>query len=250
MLLQLKRDWPAGSVITILKFEGQFWSPIRQLESNSRDSRRNPRSRSNTAHAFHDRYDEEPLPLPGARPSIRSNRATSSHQPPESPLQELPSQVFGSGRPDLTRCTTFEGPTQLRRDSSPSSLPRVSRVPSENINMRTQRSQLRPVARVTSGHEMFMDPSDDSAFNGSSSPDRSYDERSQRSTSPATSHGSAPSRNPSYSTLVSSVPDSKRQAPPPPPSRSKKPPPPPPPPPMKRSALSTMNTTYAWSQAF
>lgn len=136
------------------------------------------------------------------------------------------------------RATTFQGPTQVYRDASPPQ--RVSRVPSDNLTMRTQRSQLRPLAKASTENDFFSDPSDDSTFHSNSSPDRSYKERSA---SPATSHGSAPpSRTASYSTLNAAT-NSKKQAPPPPPSRAKKPPPPPPP--MKRSALSTTNVTYA-----
>lgn len=181
---------------------------------------------------------------PDSRPSIRSKRVASSQDPPELARREPRKYDYGLGRPGVNRSATFEGPTQLYRESSaPSSKP-MSRVPSENLDMRSQRSQLRPVGRVTSGFDMFSDPSDDSTINGSSSPDRSYEERSQRSASPATSHGSGPSRSASYSTLSGAAPNGKRQAPPPPPSRATKPPPPPPPP-MKRSALSTANVSYA-----
>ena len=180
------------------------------------------------------------MPLPEARPSIRSTRTASSNIPPESPRKELHSYDFGSGRPGVNRATTFEGPTQLYRDSSPVTAQRVSRVPSDNLTMRTQRSQLRPVTRVTpEGNDLFGDPSDESTFNSNSSPDRPYKERSA---SPATSHERTPSRSASYSTLTA-APNGKKQAPPPPPSRAKKPPPPPPP--MKRSALSTANVSYA-----
>ena len=173
-----------------------------------------------------------------ARPSIRSNRAASAYNPPESPRRELQGYDFNSGRPSINRSTTFEGPTQIHRDCSPVSTTRMSRVPSDNLTVRTQRSQLRPISRLNTGNDLFSDPSDDSTF--TSSPDKPYDDRSQRSASPATSHGSA--RSASYSTLNAPVANGKKQAPPPPPSRTKKPPPPPP---MKRSALSTTNVSYA-----
>lgn len=214
----------------------------RQIESDNADTRRDPRSRNNTAHAYADRFsavDEEPLPIPEARPSIRSTRTASSHMPPDSPRKELQSYDIGPSRPGVNRATTFEGPTQLYRDYSPPQ--RVSRVPSDNLAVRNQRNQLRPLSRVTADNEPFSDPSDESTFHSSSSPDRSYKERSA---SPATSHGSAPpSRSTSYSTLIMAPNGGKKQAPPPPPSRAKKPPPPPPP--MKRSALSTSNISYA-----
>lgn len=183
--------------------------------------------------------------LPDSRPSIRSNRMASSQDPPEPIRRELRKHDYGLGRPNVNRAATFEGPTQLYRESSPMSSKPMSRVPSENLDMRSQRSQLRPVGRVASGFDMFSDPSDDSTLNGGSSPDRSHEERSQRSASPATSHGSGPSRSASSSALNVVASNGKRQAPPPPPSRAKKPPPPPPPPPMKRSTLGTANVSYA-----
>lgn len=186
------------------------------------------------------------MPVSESRPSIRSNRMASSQDPQEPSRQESRNHDYCSGRPGVNRSATFatfEGPTQLYRESSPAASKPMSRAPSDNLDMRAQRSQLRPVGRVTTGGDLFNDPVDDSIFNGSSSPDRSYEERSQRSVSPATSYGSAPSRAASYSTLTGIVPNGKRQAPPPPPSRAKKAPPPPPP--MKRSALSTANVSYA-----
>ena len=157
--------------------------------------------------------------------------------PSESPRKDVQGHDFGSTRPGVNRATTFEGPTQLHRDYSPPQ--RLSRVPSDNLAVRNQRSQLRPISRVTTDNDLFNDPSEESAYYSNSSPDQPYKERSA---SPATSHGSAPpSRSTSYSTL-SAAPNGKKQAPPPPPSRAKKPPPPPP---MKRSALSTTNFSYA-----
>ena len=213
----------------------------RKTEVDYGDNRREPRSRSNTAHVYGDRYnpiEEEPLPVVENRPAIRSTRTASSHVPTfDSPRKELNGHDASSARPGVNRATTFEGPTQLYRDGSPPQ--RVSRVPSNNITVRNQRAQLRPLSRISPDNDLFSDPSDESTFN--SSPDQSYKERSA---SPATSHGSAPpSRSTSYSTLTS-APNGKKQAPPPPPSRAKKPPPPPPPP-MKRSALSTTNVSYA-----
>ncbi|KAL8710959.1 MAG: hypothetical protein Q9220_004558 [cf. Caloplaca sp. 1 TL-2023] len=221
ILMQLKEAWPAS-----------------QSDSSDRDGRFNPRSRSNTAHAFADRYKEdEPPMLPPERPAIRSTRTASSHVLSESPQREAQDYEYGSGRPNFNRTSTFEGPTQIHRDSSPIPISRTSRVPSDSLTVRTQRSQLRPTVRMPSGTEVPSDPVDDPVY---SSPDRSYDERSA---SPATSYGSAPSRSASYSTLNAATSTGKKQAPPPPPARAKKPPPPPPP--MKRSALSTNNVSYA-----
>ena len=182
------------------------------------------------------------MPPPEIRPAIRSNRAASTNYLSESPRKE--SQNFDSygSRPPYGRSTTFEGPTQIHGEPSPVSMPRTSRVPSENLNMRSQRAQLRPVSRVMTGSELFDDPSDTSTFysNSTSSPDRYFEERAA---SPATSYRSTPSRTASSSTLntISSS-NGKKPPPPPPPSRAKKPPPPPP---MKRSALSTSDVHYA-----
>lgn len=182
------------------------------------------------------------MPPPETRPSIRSNRAVSTDHfrdsPHVSPRRELSGFDFGSSRPGVNRTTTFEGPTQLKRDSSPVGLPRMSRVPSDNLTVRAQRAQLRPINKVNTANDVFEDPSDESTFNSNSSPDRYYD---GRSASPATSHGSEP-RNVSSSSMNGGFTNGKKQPPPPPPSRSKKPPPPPP---MKRSALSTSNVPYA-----
>ncbi|KAI4118922.1 MAG: hypothetical protein LQ345_001109 [Seirophora villosa] len=223
VLAQLKEAWPAG-----------------QGDSSDRDGRPNPRSRSTTAHTFADRYKEdEPPMLPPERPAIRSSRtASSSHAVSESPHREAQQSEYGYSRPSPRRTNTFEGPTQLHRDSSPVPLGRTSRVPSDSLTVRTQRSQLRQTGRMPSGNEGFTESPDEPICY--SSPDRSYDERSA---SPATSYGSAPSRTASYSTLNAVSTNGKKQAPPPPPSRVKKPPPPPPP--MKRSALSTNNVSYA-----
>lgn len=219
-----------GALLTLL---------YRQGNSSDRDGRPNPRSRSNNAHTFADRYKEdEPPMLPPERPAIRSTRTASSHVLSESPHREAPDNDYGFIRPNNQRTNTFEGPTQLHRDSSPIPIGRTARVPSDSLTIRTQRSQLRPSGRMPSGNEAFTEPSDESILY--SSPDRSYDERSA---SPATSYGSAPSGTASYSTLNGAPTNGKKQAPPPPPSRGKKPPPPPPP--MKRSALSTNNVSYA-----
>lgn len=183
------------------------------------------------------------MPPPDTRVPIRSTR-TASHNMLSDSLRRETQNYNNDVRPaPVSRSTTFEGPTQLR-DMSPIGASRMSRVPSENINMRAQRSQLRPMQRVTSGSEVINDPYDDPALNNDVF-EKPWEVGSQRSASPALSQGSTPpSRSASYSTLSSSLPSGKKHAPPPPPSRAKKPPPPPPPP-MKRSALSTNNVSYA-----
>lgn len=143
----------------------------------------------------------------------------------------------GLQRPAAHRATTFQGPTQIHRDMSPIDAQRISRIPSDTITVKTQRAQLRPTTSGRQDVPNFNDPSDEFTFY--SSPDRPYNERSA---SPATSYGSAPSRNASYSTL-DGMGSAKKMPPPPPPSRAKKPPPPPPP--MKRSGLSSAALSYA-----
>ena len=201
--------------------------------SPQRDSRRpNPRSRSNTAHSYSDRYQEEapPMPEPEVRPTIRSQGRVPSSSRLDTRLDthdEYP-QVESPNRPNFGRASTFQGPIAIYRESTPVSGYRKQSVPQDPGSLR---AQLRPSSRVnTNGPDVFGDPSDDSTLN-SASPDRSY---SARSVSPATSHGSVGSRTASYSTLNNAT--NGRKAPPPPPSRAKKPPPPPP---MKRAEISS-----------
>jgi len=177
------------------------------------------------------------MPPPDTRPSIRSNRAVSSYHPAETQHRDVAS-TESSARPVFNRSTTFEGPSSLHRDISPVPVSRLSRVTSDCLPNPSYRMQLRPTKDI-GRNDGFGDPSDDSALNSNSSPDRSYGERS---VSPATSHGSLPSRTASSTTLHAGVSNGKKAPPPPPPSRSKKPPPPPP---LKRSALSTSNVHYA-----
>ncbi|KAI9826927.1 MAG: hypothetical protein M1832_005866 [Thelocarpon impressellum] len=224
VLVQLKRDWPG-----------------RQDALGGAEDRRSQRSRANTAHAYGDRhegYDGEQAPTPEPRPSIRSSRVAAAAAY-ESPARELPgSQTNASARPANGRASTFQGPTQIHRDVSPVGGQHLSRIPTDPPALPKNRSQLRPVGRVATANDVFGDPSDESTRNDSS-PDRSYGERS---ISPATSHGSIPSRTASSTTLNAGFSSAKKAPPPPPPCRSKKPPPPPP---MKRSALSTSSVQYS-----
>lgn len=215
-LHRLKREWPAG-----------------QTSSPPRDQRRpNPRSRSNTAHFYSERYsaheDAPPVPEPEpVRPSIRSQGRVPSASRLErvdtyddyAPQRESPPR-----RANFNRASTFQGPTALYRESTPVSDIRKNSIPNDVGNMR---AQLRPTTRVNTS-DVFGDPSDDSTLN-SASPDRSY---GARSVSPATSHGSA-----GAATTLSNVANGRKGPPPPPPSRNKKPAPPPPP--MKRADMST-----------
>ncbi|KAH6681967.1 hypothetical protein B0J14DRAFT_469821 [Halenospora varia] len=214
-LLRLKREWPAA-----------------QASSPRGDQRRPaPRSRSNTAHDYSERYssyDEPPMPEPEpVRPSIRSQgRVPSSSRLNASHLDTHDEYQPEPRRPNISRASTFQGPTSIYRESTPVSDIRKNTVPHDVGSMR---AQLRPSNRVNTGADLFGDPSDDSTLN-SNSPDRSY---GARSVSPATSHGSVASRTASYS----NAPNGRKGPPPPPPSRAKKPAPPPPP--MKRADMSS-----------
>jgi len=158
-------------------------------------------------------------PEPEPRPSIKSTRSVSSRFPAESPAKDFLSAA--TSRPAISRSTTFEGPTQIRRDLSPvPNMHHPARVPSDSLTIRTQRSQLRNVNNAVPEYDVF-DDQIDSPFSNSS-PDRSYGDAS---VSPATSHGSVAGAR-------------IKGPPPPPPSRAKKPPPPPPPPAAKRSVLT------------
>ncbi|KAH8587678.1 hypothetical protein B0O99DRAFT_526331 [Bisporella sp. PMI_857] len=210
-LLRLKRDWPAGSSNT--------------SSSPGRNQRRPAaRPRANTAHSYHERYNDEPAEPEPVRPSIRSgSRVPSTHL--STRLERLNTnddyavESPQAQRPSMSRSSTFQGPTSIYRESP------ISRQNSNIGDAGALRAQLRPTQRInTSGNDLFGDPSDDSTLN-SASPDRSY---GARSVSPATSHGSAARENLNT--------NGRKQPPPPPPSRSKKPPPPPP---MKRAEISS-----------
>jgi hypothetical protein len=172
-----------------------------------RGSRPKQRSRANTAHSFPDVTNDEPVRLAEPRPTIKNSRI-ASYRTPEFPNAE--STDVGNSRPAYIRSTTFEGPTQLRRDISPAAAPRLSRIPSDSLTIRTKRSNLRTVDPTIAESNVFNDH-EDSTFESNSSPDQSYGDRS---VSPATSHGSFVNLTTS-STL-------KKGPPPPPPSRSKK----------------------------
>ena len=96
----------------------------RQTSSPQRDNHRRPapRSRSNTAHAYSERYTshEEPPPMPEpepVRPSIRSTGrvASSSRLDRHDEYADADSPV----RPTYSRSSTFQGPTTIHRESTP-----------------------------------------------------------------------------------------------------------------------------------
>ncbi|KAI9677452.1 MAG: hypothetical protein M1817_006406 [Caeruleum heppii] len=225
VLLQLKREWPAG-----------------ESSIDGGNDRRNGRPHGNSSRAGFDRYntsDDETTPIPEPRPSIRSTRTTSSLHG-NGARHELPGMhAPPSARPAAPRSSTTEMSRSTYRDGAASPVPRMTRVPTDPPTLPKTRSQLRQVSQVTTRGDVFGDPADDSPISNSS-PEQSYGERS---ISPATSYGSAPSRNASSTTLHGTFANGRKAPPPPPPSRAKKPPPPPPP--MKRSALSTTNVPYA-----
>ncbi|KAJ5735940.1 uncharacterized protein N7483_001065 [Penicillium malachiteum] len=205
-LLQLRNEWPGGAAP----------APA--------PGRRHPgRARSNTAHSYQERYEpvqEELTNAVEARPVIRPTRTVSSNHADASPRDAYPTNNSYS-RPVLSRTPTFEGPTQLRQEQSPVASQWIQRTASDTLS--TRRSSTYLNARST------VDPYADSEVSsygsyGRSSPERMYGDRS---CSPATSHGSVPSRRPS-STALNASGLSKKAPPPPPPSRAKKPPPPPP----------------------
>ncbi|KAJ6146853.1 hypothetical protein N7497_008835 [Penicillium chrysogenum] len=195
-LLQLKNEWAGYS---------QVQAP----------PRRPTRPRSNTAHSYQERYEplqEELMNATETRPPIRSNRSITPYS--ESPPRETYGNTGGVSRPVLNRVPTFEGPAQLRHEQSP-------------VASHTQ------VGNGRISADPYADSEEVSSY-GRSSPERMFS--GGRSISPATSHGSVPSRRPSATNLNTI--GSKKAPPPPPPSRAKKPPPPPP---MKRSLLAAPN---------
>jgi len=206
-------------------------STNRSRNSSPQQKRPNPRSRSNTVHSYNERYHayEEPEPVPEpVRPSIRSQGRVPSSAPTrlENRLERLNTNddYYESPqpqRPNLSRTSTFQGPTSIYRES-----PISATMSRQNSNFGDLRGNLRPPSRInTERADVFGDPSDDSTMH-SASPDRSY---GARSISPATSQGSDASK-------TAMTANGRKGPPPPPPSRAKKPPPPPP---MKRADISS-----------
>lgn len=215
-LRRVRASWPVSGG------GGAYSSGRRQSDIGL--SRRQTRSRSNTAQSLTDRNDrterwasrqdiyedEEPAPEPVRMP-VRSSR-------PVSIAGNSPS------RPGMNRSMTyagasFEGPRDrpaYREPPRPPPALETPRTPNVPINVGSLRSGLRPVSRIAtnqSGSDVFADDYDTNTSSGS--PD--YD----RSESPATSYGSL-----SRTTSGSGIGLVKKAPPPPPPSRAKKPPPP------------------------
>ncbi|KAE8146165.1 hypothetical protein BDV25DRAFT_55181 [Aspergillus avenaceus] len=191
VLLQLREDWPAR-------------------QSQSQAPRRPGRTRANTVHSYQERYEplhEEPSNGADVRPIIRTSRSPSDL----ADSRDVYASESVPQRPFLNRTSTFEGPGQLRQEQLYSSSPRPSRVISENF-VPGRNSVL---ARWNT------DSPEDASPRSGTSPDRSYQGRSD---SPASSHGGVTRR--SSSTALNGGALQKKAPPPPPPSRAKKPPPP------------------------
>ena len=206
----------ASKVCALLAFSVAFLTRLYRLQQ-SRGGRPTPRSRSNTVRSYTQYVEpvEETPPVVEVRPTIRSTRAPAGRYAESG--SEYPPSVSAS-RPNLGRATTFDHSPQPTRDLSPGTMPRITRVPSDSLMIRTARSNLRNVEE----HDVFADDSGSYANGGS---DHGYGEQS---VSPATSHGSG--------TFTPGSGKKSAAPPPPPPSRAKKPPPPPIP--AKRSVIT------------
>ena len=173
-----------------------------------RGPRPKQRPRADTAQSYADSSNDEPVRVVEPRATIKNSRVASQRT---SEFHTAETGDTGSSRPSYIRSTTFEGPTQLRRDISPAAAPRLSRIPSDSLTIRTTRSHLRTVDPAATEGNVFNDH-EESAFESNSSPDRSYGDRS---ISPTTSHGS-------FANLANPATTKKGPPPPPPPARVKK----------------------------
>ncbi|KAL4807810.1 hypothetical protein BDV18DRAFT_136105 [Aspergillus unguis] len=208
VLLRLKNEWPGE-----------------QTYSQPPSGTRGTRSRSNTAHSYHDRFEplheEQPNGVE-ARPVIRSH----AHGFAETPIRKTYAQETSPHRPVLNRTPTFEGPTQLRQVQEHPVAPQwAHRANSENFVSRRDSVQTRPISRV------IPEPAEDAGYHSGSVSDRSDNSWPDNRQSP---FSSTVSRRTSSTTLNGGF-AQKKAPPPPPPSRAKKPAPPPP---MKRPILS------------
>ncbi|EOD47709.1 hypothetical protein GTA08_BOTSDO09300 [Neofusicoccum parvum] len=130
VLMQLKRDWPG------------------RTGGSSDNSRRHPRSRSNTAHSYNERYrseeEEPPMPEPKLTIPKLGSRGVSPRRD-----RDRDRDYGGDSpkRPSISRTSTtgtFEGPSR-RGDDSPMGMPRLSRVPTDSSAITSGRNNLRPV---------------------------------------------------------------------------------------------------------
>ncbi|KAL4980224.1 hypothetical protein BDW66DRAFT_125891 [Aspergillus desertorum] len=207
VLLRLKNEWPSE-----------------QYASQPSNGHRGTRSRSNTAHSYHDRFEplhEEHSNGAEARPVIRAN----THGFAEPPVRTTYAQETSPHRPVLNRTSTFEGSTPLRQvHEHPVTAQAAMRANSENSITRRNSVQARPISR------MIPEPTENAGYHSGSVSDRSDNGWIESRQTP---FGSTISRRTSSSALDGFT--HKKAPPPPPPSRAKKPAPPPP---MKRSVLS------------
>lgn len=202
-LRRVKRSWPGAATAAT--------SRAGLGSSYGGGSTGGGRSRSNTARSYNNTVDEEPEPQPVRMP-IRSNThlavsdASAGGYAPEKPPRPA---IIG-------RSATFQGgaaladrsPGSRSGASTPGSISNAANTAAAAVS--SLRSGLRPVSSRTQSGSAY----DDDGERRSGSP-----EYGDRSTSPATSHGS-------LSRTSSNV--AVRKPPPPPPARAKKPPPPPP----------------------
>ncbi|KAI7006792.1 hypothetical protein D0869_10540 [Hortaea werneckii] len=239
LLLQVKRDWPASGATSD---RSRTSSP-----ANNGYPRRNTvnRSRNNSlAQRFDDIAEDEPLEPPH-RPGIRSRAPSGT----SSPRRELPGFDIPTRPPINSRAnSTFEGPTSLgsiaRSESPASTMPRLTRVPTEPTPILTGKASLRSTSKpppprepatATSPNVFGDDQSDETSDTASFLHHPHQPDPAARSASWSQNgflSAAAAAGNGSHDAFGAK----KTPPPPPPPSRAKKPPPPPP---MKRSALST-----------
>ncbi|WPH00704.1 Hypothetical protein R9X50_00353400 [Acrodontium crateriforme] len=211
VLMQVKRDWPAQQMASNRSDRSGAASPA----PSTGLMRRQTRSRGNSVTSY-GRYDDEPLEPP-VRPTI-SSRVPSGQS---SPRHELPGMNIPI-RPQANRAASgFEGPTSFNRANAPSSLPPLTRIPTDS-------SKITSGGRNGSQHAKRDTPTDADLFGDESSD--YFDSSAQMSHS-----GYQRTANWANNGNADNV-TTKKAPPPPPPSRTKKPPPPPP---LKRSALST-----------
>ncbi|KAF2457135.1 hypothetical protein BDY21DRAFT_286659 [Lineolata rhizophorae] len=223
IVMQVKRDWPAGNRST----------------PEYREGRRGPRSRSNTAHSYAERYaqgaaadpDDYPPPVPSAaaatttasEPKLTIPRTVSAssnmNNIGSSPYRDVSPTAstasIGGGRPGWSRASTFEQPTAPGGATS-----RLSRMPTEPLmssgstassspaanSIAASRSRLRP---VTSNPK----PPAPNGTNGAGGYYNGNGSANGYANGHANGHANGADKAP---------------PPPPPPSRAKKPPPPPP----------------------
>ncbi|GAB1736808.1 hypothetical protein NU219Hw_g8836t1 [Hortaea werneckii] len=239
LLLQVKRDWPAS---------GATSDRSRTSSPANGYPRRNTvnRSRNNSlAQRFDDIAEDEPLEPP-QRPGIRSRAPSGTSSPRrELPGFDIPTRSTMNGRAN----STFEGPTSLgsmsRSESPASTMPRLTRVPTEPTPILNGKASLRSTSKpppprepaTTANSNIFGDDqSSENSDTASFLHPRPDPQRSASWSQNGLLSAAAAANGAAHEVFSGATGAKKTPPPPPPPSRAKKPPPPPP---MKRSALST-----------